>query len=97
MRADYGSPWGSGAGLNARASTLWIWTYETLGLKAGPAEDDLTPEIVASGSAADLSTDVHEVAYPGQWDRDGYIWLVASTPLPATIVGIAPDVEVGDH
>ena len=58
MRADYGSPWGSGAGFEQRASRLWMWTYESIGIKTGPAENDLSEEVIASGSAADLSTDV---------------------------------------
>jgi len=95
MRIDAGSPWGSGAGLNKRATDLLLWVHNSMGGKYGPSISQL--EAVTYSSTTELTTNVLTIPFPGQWDRDGYIWAVHSAPLPATIVGLAPDFEVGDR
>ena len=96
MRMESGSPWGTGQGLSKRGSgNLLVWVHDSIGGEFGP-EMSIT-EAVAYDSTSDLTTDLLEVNFPGNWDRDGYVWCIQRDPLPMTIVAIAPDVEVGDR
>lgn len=96
MRMDYGSPWGSGAGLNRRANDLMVWVHDSLaGAKFGPTAS--ASESIVYDSSTTLNTQVAKVNFPGQWDRDNYIWCVVRDPRPFTLVAMAPDAETGDR
>ncbi len=95
MRIDQNSGWGSGLGLSKRLGNLNVWVHQTIGGKFGPTSS--ITEAVAYTSTADLTTDCLSVNFPGQWDRDGYIWCIQDDPLPMTVVAVAPDMEMGDR
>jgi hypothetical protein len=95
MRLGMNSSWGSGVGLPRRGTKLLSWVYNTIGGKYGPTASLTEP--VPYTSATELTTDIQEINFPGQWDRDGYVWCMQDDPLPMTIVAIAPDIEMGDR
>jgi hypothetical protein len=95
MRIDQNSAWGSGLGLSKRTGNLNVWVHETIGGEFGPTTSVTEP--VAYLSTTDLTTDCLSINYPGQWDRDGYIWCIQKDPLPMTVIAIAPDMEMGDR
>jgi len=97
MRGDYGSQYGDGAGLNKRTSELLAWVHDSLAIaKFGPTSSLATEPIVYASSST-LNTDVCRVNFPGEWDRDGYIWCVVRDPRPFTLVAMIPDSETGDR
>jgi hypothetical protein len=97
MRGDYGSPWGDGAGLNKRTNDLLVWVHDSSALATfGPTTTAAT-EVIAYPSSTTLVTDVVKVNFPGQWDRDNYIWCIITDPRPFTLVAMAPDSETGDR
>jgi hypothetical protein len=95
MRIDQNSAWGSGAGLPKRHSNLNVWVHNTIGGKFGPTS--LVTEAVPYTSTTQLTTDCLSVNFPGQWDKDGYIWCIQDDPLPMTVIAVAPDMEMGDR
>ncbi len=48
------------------------------------------------GEATRAQTGVRRISVAPRWDRDGRIYCEQSYPLPATILGFVPSVEVGD-
>lgn len=97
MRGDYGSPWGAGAGLNKRTSELLAWVHDSSALaKFGPTTT-LATETISYPSSTTLVTDIVRINFPGQWDRDNYLWCIVTDPRPFTIVAMAPDSETGDR
>jgi hypothetical protein len=94
MRINPNSSWGSGAGISKRNGNLNAWVYNTIGGKYGPTSS--VTEVVSYTSTTELTTDCLSVNFPGQWDRDGYIWCIQDDPLPMTIIAVAPDMELGD-
>jgi hypothetical protein len=95
MRIDQNSAWGSGLGLSKRTGNLNAWVHKTIGGEFGPTSS-LT-EAIAYSSTTELTTDCLSVNFPGQWDKDGYIWAIQRDPLPMTVVAVAPDMEMGDR
>lgn len=97
MRSDYGSPWGAGAGLNRKTSNLYVWVHNSLAIaNFGPTTATCTEDIVYSSSTT-LNTEMIKVNFPGQYDRDNYIWCTVRDPRPFTLVAILPDTETGDE
>lgn len=97
MRGDYGSPYGDGAGLNKRTTDLLVWVHDSSALaKFGPTTTTAT-ETIAYTSSTTLNTEVCSINFPGQYDRDGYIWCVVTDPRPFTLVAMTPDSVTGDR
>jgi hypothetical protein len=97
MRGDYGSPYGDGTGLNKRTSEILVWVHDSMAVaNFGPTSSLISEPIQYSQSAA-LNTEVARVNFPGQWDRDGYIWCVVRDPRPFTMVALSTDNETGDR
>jgi hypothetical protein len=97
MRSDYRSPHGSGAGLNRRTSNTLLWVHDSLGGYMGPTYTLATEAVIALSSTALLTTDIVSVNFPGQFDRDNYLWLVVTQPTPFEVVGLLADSESGDR
>lgn len=96
MRMETGSQFGSGMGLSKRGrGKLFVWVHETIGGEYGP--DISITEAVSYSATSDLTTAMHEIDFPGDWNRDAYLWVIQQDPLPMTVVGYAPDVVVGDR
>jgi hypothetical protein len=95
MRIDQNSAWGSGLGLSKRLGNLNVWVHKTIGGEFGPTSS--VTEAVTYSSTSELTTDCLSINFPGQWDRDGYIWCIQRDPFPMTVVAVAPDMEMGDR
>jgi hypothetical protein len=96
MRGDYGSAYGDGAGMVKRTTNVMAWVHDSSALaKFGPTTALATETIVYSSSTA-LNTEICNVNFPGQWDRDNYIWCIVSDPKPFTLVAVLADTETGD-
>jgi len=97
LRGDHGSSYGDGAGLNKRTSGLTLWVHDSSALaKFGPTTTTAVESISYSTSVA-LATEVVSYPFPGQWDRDNYIWCIVNDPRPFTLVAMLPDSETGDR
>jgi hypothetical protein len=63
----------------------------------GPTYTLATEAVIALSSTALLTTDIISVNFPGQFDRDNYLWLVVTQPTPFEVVGLLADSESGDR
>ena len=97
MRSDYGSGYGSGAGLNRKTNNVLLWVHNSLGGFMGPTESLTTEAVLPLSSTADLTIDVVSVNFPGRYDRDNYHWIIVTQPTPFEVVGMLVDVEAGDR
>ena len=72
----------------------------TRGLAGGPREDRLY-ELKQGPTAYDqptgLLTGDYKLSVPGDWTTSGQLFFRQSYPLPATVLGIIPEVQVGQH
>lgn len=74
--------------------------YLSRGIKYGPSRDKLyevaerTNEV--PGEPITLKTDNRYELLPHRWDENGQIYLIQDNPLPATILAVVPDLEIGD-
>jgi hypothetical protein len=98
MRIEAGAADGTAQGKKKRIARINYRLYKTLGLKHGPASDQL--DIIPFRSSADeqdqapaLFTGDKEVEFPRQWDKDGFVVLVQDQPLPLTILAIMPELN----
>jgi len=64
--------------------------------QAGPDSEQLRDYVPQEWEAGDdLNTDQLEIAVPSTFDKAGRVLIRQSKPLPLTILGIVPNVEVG--
>ena len=72
----------------------------TRGLAAGPREDKLV-EMKQGPSAYNTPTGLYtgdyKLSVPGDWSTGGQLFFRQSYPLPATILGLIPEVQLGQH
>ena len=97
MRGDWGSPWGSGAGITGKLSKVLLWVHDSLGGFMGPTFTLADETILPLSSTASLETDIVDVNFPGQFDQEKRMWVVVTQPTPFEVVGLLPDVESGDR
>ena len=95
MRGDWGSPWGSGAGISKYVPRVILWVHDSLGGFMGPTETLASEAIIPLSSTAVLETDMKTVNFPGTWDSAARMWVVVTQPTPFEVVGLLPDVESG--
>jgi hypothetical protein len=99
LRLDVGDPTIQGKRKLVTAVTLRV--YETLGIQVGPDFVDLTDvqDLDAPYTPAALNTedsiDARELL-TSQWTKEAQVCVQQSNPLPCTVLGIIPEVTVGD-
>ena len=77
-----------------------VRTQDTRGLKVGPDFNtlreikDRTTEVM--GQPINLFTGDHRITIDGLWTQYGQVCVQQDQPLPATILALIPDVEIGD-
>lgn len=80
-------------------TALRLMVEETRGLKVGPDADHLVEIKQRSTENYDqptmAATGIIEDRIPASWSKDGRCFIRQEDPLPATILGIIPDVSVG--
>lgn len=78
---------------------LGVRKHDTRGLKIGTSLSHLYPmkEIVSvSGDPIPLRSSQDYILVNSDWDENGQSYFVQDDPLPATILGLVQDFEVGD-
>lgn len=101
MPVEGGSQDGSAQGKLKRIHTVGFWLVDTLGLKYGMDEDNLTEILVREwgdnyGEATPLFTGVVRERFEGDYDRLGQVYWRADGPFPATVLAVMPQLEVSD-
>lgn len=82
-------------GIPKQISKLYAWVHNSIGGRFGSSESAY--ESVAYTAASELTTDMLELPYPGDWSADSYIWAIQADPLPLTIMAIGPEITTGER
>lgn len=72
----------------------------TRGLSGGPRESalkEMKVTLTAYNAPAGLVTDDYRLSIPGDWTTQGQLFFRQSNPLPATILGLIPEVTIAAH
>ncbi len=98
LAIDAGEPTVQGKRKKVSAVTLRL--ENSRGLKVGPDSATLV-EVKERGDqpygqAIPLTTGDQRVLLPPSWNTQGSVWIRQDNPLPATILGVIPEVRVGD-
>ena len=98
---DLESPQGTIQGNRKKIGKLSVKVQNTRGIKYGPNFSQLTEvkqrgPSVPMGTPIPLFTGAFEVIMDPSWNVEGRISVQQDYPLPASILAVAPDVEVGD-
>ncbi len=95
---DVGEPTIQGKRKNISAMTVRV--VDTRGLKMGQTFDDLTEykdrNLNTIGLPIPLFTGDDRMIIGGGWNEQGQVCIQQDDPLPATILGIIPEIQVGD-
>lgn len=89
---------GTGQGQYKKVMECTVRLLDTLGLKIGRDEDHL--DVIPFRGSGDLfgsppalfSGDMRIKTFRGDWSTDAYVYIVQDLPLPATILGIIPEI-----
>jgi hypothetical protein len=99
QRIEAGASIGTAQAKTKRIHKLGLRLYNSLGGKFGPSESrlDLIPYRIGSDYMDEvpptLTGDTDVLAFPGGYETDGRIWVVADQPLPLTVVALYPELE----
>lgn len=101
LRPEAGSADGTAQSKLKRVHEVTIRFYKSLGLKYGPADDDLDVLTFRSGSDAmgaspDLFTGDKTITFHGAWERDGRIVIQQDQPLPMGVIAIVQRLLTSD-
>jgi hypothetical protein len=101
MPLDLGSEVNSIQGKRKKVGALTVRVKDSRGLKAGNTFDTITPlkelnRVTLMGLPVKLITDDERIVMDPLWNVPGQICLQVDDPLPATILGVIPEVVVGD-
>lgn len=102
LRLEAGAQDGTAQGKTKRINRLVVRLLDTLGGSMGPSETTVDEILFRDGSdpmdsAPPIFTGDKEVPWPGGYEKEGYVWYVNDSPLPATIVAIMPSVTTQDR
>lgn len=93
VRIEAGSQIGTAQGAIKRIHKLTIRFYKTLSAKFGPSSDQLETITFRKGetpmnNSPELFTGDMVKDFDGDYDRDGYIYLLQDQPLPFSVISI---------
>ncbi len=95
---DTGDPTIQGKRKNIAALTMRV--DQTRGLEAGPTFDDLTAFkdrlLDTIGQPIELHTGDQRMIIGGGWSTEAQLCIQQSNPLPATVLGVIPEIQLGD-
>lgn len=102
QRIDSGATDGTAQGKTKRFHQIVMRLYASLGGKVGP--DASMTDYILYRSLSDymdevppvLTGDTDKFPYPGGFETDGRIWVVADQPLPLTVVAMYPRMRTED-
>lgn len=98
---EAGAQDGSAQTKTKRINRVGFWLLDALGVKYGPDFNSLTEIVFRSwgdilGEAPPLFTGVLRERFEGDYDRLGQVAMRCSGPFPATILGVAVQVNTSD-
>ena len=99
QRLEAGAAIGTAQAKVKRIHKLGLRLYASLGGKIGPSSTNL--DLIPYRTGSDLMDEVPPIltgdtdvlAFPGGYETDGRIWVVADQPLPLTVVALYPELE----
>lgn len=95
---DVGEPTIQGKRKNINAMTARV--DQTRGIKMGPTFEDLTEykdrDLNTIGLPIDLFTGDQRMIIGGGWNTTGQMCIQQDQPLPVTVLGVIPEVTIGD-
>ena len=102
QRIDAGATDGTAQGKIKRFNQIVMRLYASLGGKVGP--DATNTDYILYRSLSDymdevppvLTGDTDKFPYPGGYETDGRIWVLADQPLPLTVVAMYPRLRTED-
>jgi hypothetical protein len=99
MYLDVGEP--TVQGKRKKINALTVRAVETRGLSAGRTFDTLVPikqlnRATVLGQSVPLLTGDERIVMDPLWDVPGQICLQLTDPLPATVLGVIPEITIGD-
>jgi hypothetical protein len=101
MPLDLGNEANSVQGKRKKVAALTVRVKDARGVKAGMTFQTVTPikelnRVTTMGTPVRLYTSDERIVMDPLWDVPGQICLQVDDPLPATILGVIPEVVVGD-
>jgi hypothetical protein len=101
MPLDLGNEINSVQGKRKKVGALTVRVKDSRGIKAGMTFDTVTPikemnRVTLMGLPIKLFTSDERVVMDPLWDVPGQICLQIDDPLPATVLGVIPEVVIGD-
>jgi hypothetical protein len=101
MPLDVGQEVNTIQGKRKKVGALTVRVKESRGLKAGRTFSTLTPikelnRVTLMGLPVALITADERIVMDPLWDVPGQICLQIDDPLPATVLGVVPEVVIGD-
>ena len=89
-------------GRRKMANSVTVLMQDSRGIEIGPNLDTMTPmpdrpaQGVANAGATPLVSGEIRTNITSDWTPYGQIWLRGTTPLPATVLGVAGEWVLGD-
>lgn len=90
---------GYGQGMPKNVNTIWLRTYRSSGIFAGPSFEELVEfkqrTIEPMGSPPDLKSEEIEIVLKGAWGDDGAVCIRQTDPIALTVLSFTADVTLG--
>ena len=102
MRIEGGAAEGTSQGKTKRISKVVLRLFETVGVKVGPALDNLetipfrTTSSLLSNPVDTLLSGDKEIEFNDDYNSDGFIFIKQDQPLPCSILAIYPTLVTSD-
>lgn len=96
MKIEPGSPEGTSRGRKKKIYAISCAFYQSAGAKWGPDADNLTDVPFGTGDAPTLFTGDKEADFAADYDTSASIYIRGQSPLPCTILSIAPKMVILD-
>jgi hypothetical protein len=103
MRLEVPMKSGTSQGKEKAYNQVILRLHKTLGAKVGPDENNLdiipfrTPDMAMDSPPSLLTGDTDPIPFPGGYTRDGNFIIVQDQPLPITVIGIMPVVDIREE
>lgn len=96
MKFEVGTQEGTSRGKKKRIYSLACAFYQSAGVKWGPDEDNLTDVPFGTGGQPELYTGEKQTDFDADYDTGASIYIQGTSPLPCTVLSVAPRIEVAD-
>jgi len=96
MKFEPGTRTGTSRGVEKRVVSLSVAFYQSAGAKWGPDADNLIDVPFGDGGQPTLFTGDKETDFDADYSEGASVYIRGSSPLPCTVLSIAPRMEVVD-